>query len=155
MKISAIRNYLTTSKFQQKNNPTYPKASGLKADTISFSGKINVVTLKGDDIALEAKKSAFAKRAGVVAPEVKQDGTYQTQGKKADYISNPITKSHLKNVFKSIATMEENGIYHGDIEQKHLFYGRKVKNVLHHFDVVFYRVNNFNLHSAIFTCAEF
>lgn len=127
MKISAIRSNLTTLKFQQKNNSNFIRPIALKQDTVSFSGKINVITLAKEDIEPELKNSKIARRAGVVAPEVKADGTYQTQGKNADYLSNPITKSHLKNIFKSIATMEENGIYHGDIEQKHLFYDRKGK----------------------------
>ena len=127
MKILAVRNYLTTPKYQITNSQAFTRSAVLNSDTISFSGKINVVTLTGDDLVREAKNSKIAKRIGITAPEVKTDGTYQTQGKNADYISNPITKSHLKNVFKSIALMEENGIYHGDIDQKNLFYDRKGK----------------------------
>ncbi len=124
MKIFAIRNYPLTTKFQQKNNINFIKLNVLNADTISFCAKAKNVVIPNSDIKQEVKKAEFAKSLGISTPKIKRDGTYQIKGNNADYLPSPITHAHLRNIFKNIQIMDENGIYHGDIEKEHLLYRR-------------------------------
>lgn len=88
----------------------------------------------GIDTELLNKENTQAKRAvkfGVDVP-VYQDARdnegnvlrtqYETIGDPADPKNNPISKKHLKNLFKNLYYLDKAGIYHNDLDPSHIFF---------------------------------
>ncbi|MBQ8636203.1 hypothetical protein IJ425_08645 [bacterium] len=99
---------------------------------ISFMAKHRVVVGKKgvteNEIKNEYSMAQNARNIGVGVPEYSVAYLkYNTEGKKANPNTNPITKEHLDSVFKNIYLMDKNGINHNDLDIQHVYYGNEGK----------------------------
>ncbi len=106
-------------------------------DTITFTAKLQHSDAKleefaefsvdEDNLSNELKLSNLARKGGVNTPKINKDGSYKIYGKNANVQINPIEKGHFKNVLDNILLMDKIGLYHGDLEQCHVFYSKDYK----------------------------
>ncbi len=102
------------------------KSHNFNFQSISF-GKI--LSADDENFDKELSLSTLARKFNIDTPEISQQRTYVITGEQADYEANPIKKGHIENVLKNLKLMDENNLFHGDIEKGHVFYDKHSNKV--------------------------
>ena len=102
----------------------------------SFSGA-NFLLRQGPSIGnkeleFEITQAQRARDSGVSVPKYKiqhdkNDGSirqirYSTEGDSADIDKNPISSRHFRNLLKNLYYMDAAGIFHNNLNSKHIFF---------------------------------
>lgn len=105
------------------------------ATCASFKGRYLYLqpddTINQEQLNNEGKQTKRAKKFGVDVPlyasKKGENGNiswiqYETKGDIADLRTNPVSKKHLRNLFKNLFILDKTGIYHNDLDSAHLFF---------------------------------
>ncbi len=105
------------------------------ATCASFKGRYLYLqpddTINQEQLNNEGKQTKRAKKFGVDVPlyasKKDENGNiswiqYETKGDIADLRTNPVSKKHLRNLFKNLFILDKAGIYHNDLDSAHLFF---------------------------------